>query len=125
MKKILVIAIFSICFITNAQTKNNQNVIANFEVYDARYNGDDITPDLIENKASLVIYKDYDTLMLSNFWEKANSQSYGEIYSIEKEFFAETETKYKAITYNFQWSYINTYDDKKGTAKIKLILIYK
>ena len=25
----------------------------------------------------------------------------------------------------FQWHYINTYDDKKGTAKVELLKVYK
>jgi hypothetical protein len=112
----------------NAQEKNEyQEAFATFEINDARDNGDDITPEAIEDKAQLVLYKSTDgkEILLSNYWEKSNSQSYGRIYSIEKEEFPETEKELKHGLYEFQWSYTNTYDEKKGTAKIRLFVVYK
>lgn len=112
----------------NAQEKKaSQEAIATFEINDARKNGDDITPEVFENNARLVLYKSIDDkeIMLSNYWEKSNSQSFGRIYSITREAFPETEKELKCDLYEFQWSYINTYDEKKGTAKIKLFLAYK
>ena len=64
-------------------------------------------------------------IMFSNYWAKSDSQSSGRIYSIEKEEFPETEKELKHGLYQFQWSYNNSYDDKKGTAKIRLFIIYK
>jgi hypothetical protein len=112
----------------NAQEKKaSQKAFATFEINDARDNGDDITPEAFEDKAQLVLYKSNDgkEILLSNYWEKSNSQSYGRIYSIEKEEFPETEKELKHGLYQFQWSYTNTYDDKEGTAKIRLFVVYK
>lgn len=112
----------------NAQEKKeSQEAFATFEINDARDNGEDITPEAFEDNAKLVLYKSTDgkDILLSNYWEKSKSQSYGRIYSIEKEEFPETEKELKHSLYQFQWSYINSYDDKEGTAKIRLFVIYK
>jgi len=37
----------------------------------------------------------------------------------------QTATEYATDTFTFNWSYINTYDDRKGTASIKLVKIQK
>lgn len=112
----------------NAQEKKeSQEAFATFEINDLRRNGYDITPQALENNAQLVFYKSNDgkEILLSNYWEKSNSQSYGRIYSITKEEYPETEKELKYDLYQFQWSYNNTYDEKRGTAKIKLFLVYK
>lgn len=105
----------------------SKEAFATFEINDARNNGNDITPEALEGNAQLVLYKSTDgkEILLSNYWEKSNSQSYGRIYAIEKEEFPETEKELKYDLYQFQWSYTNSYDDKKGTAKIRLFVVYK
>ena len=73
----------------------------------------------------MVLYKSRDgkEIMLSNYWEKSNSQSYGPIYSITKE--ENPVTEFKTETFHFQWSYQNTYDAIKGTSSVKLIVNHK
>jgi hypothetical protein len=68
---------------------------------------------------------DGEEILFSNYWVKSDSQSSGRIYYVEKEEFPETEEELKYALYQFQWSYNNSYDDRKGTAKIKLFVIYK
>ena len=127
--KTILTAIICVCYtMINAQEKNeSQEAFATFEISDARDNGNDITPEALEEKAILVLYKSIDgkEIMLSNYWEKSNSQSFGKIYSVIKEENPATETNYGYALYNFQWSYNTSYDDKEGTAKIKLLIVYK
>ena len=131
MKNLKIICTILICALysgINAQEKKpSQEAFATFEINDARDNGDDITPEVFEEEAKLILYKSNDgtEIMFSNYWEKSNSQSFGRIYAITREAFPETEKELKHELYQFQWSYINSYDDKKGTAKIRLFLIYK
>lgn len=131
MKNLKTVCTILICILystINAQDKKDeQQDIATFEISDARDNGNDITPQALEENAVLVLYKlgDSNEILLSNFWEKSKSQSFGQIYSIVKKEFSETETEFKGELYNFQWSYTNTYDNKKGTAKVKLLVVYK
>jgi hypothetical protein len=131
MKNLKVIYTIIICVLyssINAQEKSeSQEAFAIFEINDARDNGDDITPDAIEESAKLVLYKSVNgkNILFSNYWAKSNSQSFGRIYSITKEEKAANEKEYRHALYNFQWSYNNSYDDKKGTAKIELFIIYK
>jgi hypothetical protein len=112
---------------SNAQEKETQEVFATLEISDARNNGNDITPEALESDAKLIFYKSNDgkEILLSNYWAKSDTQSWGRIYTIEKEEFPETEKELKHCLYQFQWSYNNSYDDKMGTAKIKLLIIYK
>lgn len=128
LKTICTIVICALYSVINAQEKKpSQEAFAIFEIFDARDNGTDITPEALEDKAKLVLYKSMDgkEIMFSNFWAKSDSQSSGRIYSVEKEEFPETEKELKHGLYQFQWSYNNSYDDKKGTAKIRLFVIYK
>ena len=131
MRNLKIVFTIIICVLyssINAQEKSeSQEAFATFEINDARDNGDDITPEALEENAKLVLYKSTNEkeIMLSNYWGKSNSQSFGRIYSITKEENAATETEYGYALYNFQWSYSNSYDNKKGTAKIRLFVIYK
>lgn len=107
---------------------SDQEIVAQFQISNARKNGVDITPTILDQKGKLVIYKDVEnnnTLCLSNFWEKKNSQSYGPVYDMKIENFPEDDENYKADIFCFQWSYTNTYDTKKGTAKVELLEVYK
>jgi len=121
---VFAIIISAFCTSINAQ---ELETIATFEVLDGRDNGSDITPQMLEANAFLVLYlsKDKEDVMFANVWEKNDSQSFGSIYAIAKEEFPETDLEYKGELFNFNWSYSNSYDDKKGTAKVKLWLIYK
>jgi hypothetical protein len=129
MKHLKIICTIVICILSstiNAQEKKaSQEAIATFEINDARDNGDDITQEVLENNARLVLYKSSDgkEIMLSNYWEKSNSQSFGRIYSITKE--ENPVAEFKTETFHFQWSYENTYDDIKGTSSVKLIVNHK
>jgi hypothetical protein len=131
MKNLKTVCTILICVLyssINAQDKREeQRDIATFEISDARYNGSDITSEVLEDTASLVLYKlGYSNeILMSNFWEKSKSQSFGRIYSVVKEEFPETDTEYKGELYHFRWSYKNTYDHKEGTAKVKLFVVYK
>jgi hypothetical protein len=105
-----------------------QEIVAEFKISDASENGADITPTILDQRAKLVIYKDVqnnNALCLSNFWQKNNTQSYGPIYGMETKHIPEDDKNYEADIFFFQWRYINTYDTKKGTAKVELLKIYK
>jgi hypothetical protein len=56
---------------------------------------------------------------------KRNTQSFGRLYSSEHASLKESYDKYKADIFYFNWRYINDYDSKKGTAKVRLVKIYK
>ena len=62
---------------------------------------------------------------MANVWPKNNTHSYGPMYSIEQITKEETYEEFKADYFYFNWRYVNDYDDKKGTAKVQLIKIYK
>ncbi|MBV6440816.1 MAG: hypothetical protein EPGJADBJ_02491 [Saprospiraceae bacterium] len=47
------------------------------------------------------------------------------MYSTESTKRKETYETYEADIFYFNWRYINTYDEKKGTAKVQLVKIYK
>ena len=109
------------------ETENQQKTIAKFQITDGTVNGEDVTPTLINENAYLVIYSIVETndLCMANFWQTSKSQSFGSIYAIEEKNIDESDENYKADFINFQWSYTNTYDSKKGTAKVELMKIYK
>jgi hypothetical protein len=110
------------------EISNVQKIIAKFIITDASVNGIDNTPILLDQGAYSVFYTlndDEGTIYMANYWEKDNTQSYGPMYSTENNSFDETIETYKADLFNFNWRYINDYDNKKGTAKVELTKIYK
>ncbi|HSD07665.1 hypothetical protein [Flavobacterium sp.] len=133
--KIIYTILFSLLYtVINAQEKSLENendtkqyLVALFKTRDAKSNGEDITPEILKANQSLQFYKssDSDEILFSNFWKKTNSQSYGYIYSIVKEENPDKEEENKSELYKFQWSYCNSYDNKKGTAEVTLLLVYK
>ena len=104
-----------------------QEIVAKFVITDVSQNGQDMTPTYLENGAYLVFYTSGDdkTLCMANFWPKTDSQSYGEVYSMEKKTIEETDKQFKADIFRFNWGYTNTYDKKRGTAKVEVTKIYK
>jgi hypothetical protein len=116
------------CSILQAQEKvKTQEIIAKFQISDGTENGLDITPTLLEQNAYLVIYQDMvsKAIYMANFWEMNNTQSYGSIYAIEEKHIEADDENYEADSYSFQWAYSNTYDNKRGTAKVELLKVYK
>lgn len=109
------------------ETEKHQETFAKFQITDGTVNGKDVTPTLINENAYLVIYRIVETndLYMANFWQTSKSQSFGSIYAIEEKHIEADDENYEADLFYFQWSYINTYDSKKGTAKVELMKIYK
>jgi hypothetical protein len=120
---ILVIFVFTTCGLF----AQNQETLAKFVITDASDNGNDITPHILKEGAYIVFYtSDNDGLIyMANCWPKSNSQSFGPMYSVENEKKRETYDTYEADFFYFNWRYNNSYDSKKGTAKVQLIKIYK
>jgi len=112
----------------NAQyLTENKNVIAEFKVMDARDNGEDISPQIILEYGRLIIYKSElnNQIMLSNFWEKSLSQSYGPIKFLSKEITPKSNDAFEKENLTFNWEYTNTYDTINGIAKIEIVIKYK
>lgn len=104
-----------------------QNIIAKFIISDARFNGIDVTPTFLAEGGYFVFYTitgDND-LYFGNIRSKSKSQSFGTVYGMNHTSLPQTTTEYASETFTFNWSYINTYDNKKGTAKVKLVKIQK
>ncbi len=139
MKKILLsillVLSFKICsaepFQLGHDTKINEaqetKQTTKFIITEAITNGVDTTPAILEAKAFMVFYtvENDNILYMANVWPKQNSQSYGPMYSVTSETKKETYEEYKADVFNFDWLYITGYGDKKGTAKVQLIKVYK
>lgn len=107
--------------------EEKQTIIAKFIITDATINGVDLTRTLVENESYIIFYtNEIDSLVyMANVWPKANTQSFGPISSFEIEKSKAAYNSNDADTYNFNWSYKNSFDNKKGTAKVKVIEIYQ
>ncbi len=106
---------------------DNQKKLAKFVISDAKIDGVDHSPVYLAAGAYIVFYsnKKEDQTFMANYWPAQDSQSYGQIYSLEHEEFAETTDHYEWEVFTFNWSYKNTYDNKTGTAKVHFSKIYK
>ena len=125
-KLLILITFFSLIFF-NISFGQRQETLAKFIITDATINGVDVTPTLLANKAYTVFYTSDDDglIYMANVCPESNSQSYGPMYSVETQKKRETYETYAADIFYFNWRYINTYDNKKGTAKVQMIKIYK
>lgn len=111
----------------NTISAQDQKVFARFIITDAKLNGSDVSEVYLKNKAYLAFYKtnDDDNVYLSNIWPKSGTQSFGRIFDFVGKQEEETDKQYRYERYTFRWSYINDYDDKKGTAKVVIEKVFK
>lgn len=112
---------------TTDEIKNEEHeILAKFIITDATFNGEDYTPIILEQGAYTVFYnfKDDSLIYMSNYWPKDDTQSFGPMYSTQMSL-EERYESYQADIYSFNWGYVNSYDEKKGTAKVQLTKIYK
>jgi hypothetical protein len=104
-----------------------QTIIAKFIISDARFNGEDVTPTFLADGGYFVFYtiNGDKEIYFGNIRTKSDSQSFGPTYNMEHTSTPETTKDYASDTFSFNWSYTNTYDSKKGTAKVRLVKIKK
>ncbi len=126
---IYLFCLFTISVVAQNTSKsdNSEIVIAEFIVKDVRFDGVDYTSDALEQNNKLFLYKSVDSkeVLLSNYWQKDNTQSYGLISKISHKHHEPTDEFYEIDEYKFLWSYENSYDDKKGTCEATLKLEQK
>lgn len=103
----------------------NQEIIGSFHIQNGMKDGMNIQQNLLDQKAKIIFYRDSETgeLMMCNYWTKDNTQSFGKISSIHKEVMEATSNNYPYEEYLFEWNFQNTYDEKKGTAQVKLLVV--
>lgn len=118
---------FGLLSVYSQEKESNQEVFAKFHITDWIKNGVDMTPSISDQEAILVLYENTKSkeYMMSNYWSKSKSQSFGPIYSLDTKHYEATNENYEYDSLSFQWHYTNTYDDKKGTAKVELLKVYK
>ena len=120
---------FILALLTCAPTAKaqEQETIAKFIIQDARLNKVDVTTRFVEANAYVVVYKTKEgNTYMAVVMDKDDTQSFGRIFNMEEvQKTPETDKEYQSEVYNFRWSYKNTYDNKKGTARVRLTKIYK
>ncbi|MDI9310798.1 MAG: hypothetical protein QM535_11330 [Limnohabitans sp.] len=120
MRKIITFSILIISFQYAFSQNHTQETLAKLHIIEGLKNGESITKLLLEQNAYLVFYTINDKdLYLANFWTKNGSQSAGKVYKSDKSEVIKLDTSNKLYTFN--WSYMNSYDSKSGTARIELI----
>jgi hypothetical protein len=131
MKKTLFLAsaIIVVLLAATAKTSFSQQeaVKARFIIKDARLNDVDITEQIFDAGAYLAIYtpENSNEYSFANVQPKHDTQSFGRMTNIKRHTEEETSTSYEALALDFRWSYINDYDNKKGTADVQLFLVKK
>lgn len=125
MKLKLFLFLFVACFI-NICKAQEQTTLATFIIQDARVNKTDVTPFYLKAGGYIVFYENkFGQLCMANVMSNRNTQSFGRLYSVQHENIPETSTKYQADIFDFRWSYVNNYDSKEGTARVRLVKIFK
>lgn len=112
---------FTLLIVFSFQKTKTRNyvMLAKYTIATATHNCDDISEQLIEEKAYLAFYSDNSNkLYMGNHWIKSKTESFGPIDKVDNS--SETEDDDAEIFY-FDWKYENSYDNKKGIAKVKLM----
>lgn len=105
---------------------SQQQTLAKFIITDASVNKSDVTETYLDAGGYIVFYTNSEgNFHMANVMSKRDTQSFGRLYSSEHSKLKETYEKYEADIFYFNWRYTNDYDSKKGTAKVKLVKIYK
>jgi len=104
-----------------------ETVHARFIIQDARNNKVDVSQQVVKQGGFLAIYthKDDNTIYLANVIPGQKSQSYGAIYDLKITEEPQTSNSYETETFDFKWSYANSYDNKEGTSSVQLVKIKK
>jgi len=116
----------SICYSTTAFAQKTE-VHAKLIIQDARFNNADISEAWVQQGGYLVLYStdDSEKVFLASVNPGQKSQSYGNTFDLKVKSVKADSDQYEHDIFTFKWSYINDYDDKKGTASVKLTKIVK
>lgn len=130
MKKVLMFSVattLTLLFYNLNGFAQDAEVQAKFIIQDFRFNKADYSEQMVKDKCYLAIYliRGDKRIYFANVNPRANTESYGDIFSLNDETIAETDSTYKQEIYSFKWSYVNSYDKRKGTSTIRLIKIIK
>jgi hypothetical protein len=128
MKKTLIVILICLPTIIVGQIEK-QKTISKLIISDATENGKDITEYILDQQAYLAFYTvddtDKENLCMANVWAKNNSNSYGRVFDKNYHKSEATSSEFEIHIMSFKWSYQNTYDDKRGTANVELLIIHK
>ena len=111
---------------TNSYSQSTE-IHQKFIVQDARFNDIDVSQQWIAGGAYLAIYtiEGSKEIYFASVNPGQKSNSSGRIFHLTHFEGDEDDVTYENRTFNFQWSYQNSYDTKKGTAKVKIIQVKK
>ena len=125
--KTISLSILTVLLTCTKLIAQEQTIIAKFIISDARKNKVDATEEYLNNQAYFVFYKlnNDPKTRFGLIMSKSNTQSFGKIFDRHVSEETATDYAYKTEIHFFKWSYINSYDDKVGTASVKLVKIYK
>lgn len=118
---LLLILIGSVRFAFGQQT-----IVAKFIIQTAMRNHNDLSKFYTGNNAYFVFYITPDKqVFFGSIVSKADQQSYGAISELVHTSTPENDKEYATDTFSFKWAYSNSYDNKQGTATVKLVKIDK
>ncbi len=127
MKKIFLIITISLCCCTFSLAQN-QKKLFELRILEFTKNGEDYTSWIAERKQSFIFYIHDGEDYLANYCNSCtdNTQSHGRVYNFNEVSSAkETDKQYGYTNYSFTWRYFNSYDNKSGSADVKLFVVYK
>lgn len=115
-----------LCLLNLASYAQKQKTLCRLVILDARLEGEDVTESYVDRKQFLTLYETSNgEVYFANVSGTTDDQSFGRIYNTKWENGKETQDKYPYVRYNFKWSYLNSYDTKRGTGTVSLLVIKK
>jgi hypothetical protein len=118
--------LFTTCVFSQSLVAQEQETLGKFIIQDARLNNSDISESVIDEGKYLVFYKTKEKeFFFAIVNGKNDNQTYGRVFNFETKSNDETDTEYKSDIFTFNWSYKRSFDDRRGTADVSFIKIYK
>jgi len=127
IKYAIVFFIVTLGFYSKVSFAQQIVIESKFIIQDARINEQDISESWIKGASYLAFYtisgSEESYFASVNPGQKSNSS--GRIFNLTHKLEKETASTYENQVFAFKWSYSNSYDDKKGTADVKIVQFKK
>ena len=117
MKNLILLLVSTFCF-------GQQSTIEKLVILDARDNDKNITEYYLPGGYIVFYYRTDGELSMATVVNKSRSQSYGRLSTKSKTTTVDKDGFRKDVQ-NYKWSYENSYNNKVGTASVRVEKVYK
>ena len=120
------VLVLLLCLVQLESYAQKQKTLCRLVILDARIEGQDVTEYYVDRKQFLTLYQTANgEVYFANVSSSTDEQSFGRTYNTTWDKGKETDSTFPYVKCDFKWSYLNSYDKKRGTGTVSLLVIKK